>query len=74
MRNAVQETDFPGQKCRVGQNYIYYNIYVTVYINIYIKCVHTVFLAGKSPNIRSYAVYLYGAGQPYKKAKMSHKS
>jgi hypothetical protein len=24
-----------------------------------------VFLAGKSPNIRSYTVYIYGSGQPY---------
>jgi hypothetical protein len=27
--------------------------------------VYTVFLAGKSPNIRSYMVYTYGSGQPY---------
>jgi len=27
--------------------------------------VHTVILAGKSPNIRSYTVYTYGSGQPY---------
>jgi len=39
---------------RVGQNhtYIIYGVY-------------TVFLAGKSPNIRSYMVYVYGPGQPY---------
>jgi len=36
---------------RVGQNHIY--------------TVCTVFLAGKSPNIRSYTVYIYGSGQPY---------
>jgi hypothetical protein len=24
-----------------------------------------VFLAGKSPNIRSYTVHIYGSGQPY---------
>jgi len=37
---------------RVGQNHIY-----TVYM--------TVFLAGKSSNIRSYTVCIYGFGQPY---------
>ena len=26
---------------------------------------YAVFLAGKSPNIRSYTVYIYGSGQPY---------
>jgi len=26
---------------------------------------YTVFLAGKSPYIRSYTVYIYGSGQPY---------
>ena len=36
---------------RVGQNHIY------------IYGVYTVFLAGKSPNIRSYTVYIYGSGQ-----------
>jgi hypothetical protein len=28
--------------------------------------VYTVFLAGRSPNIRSYTVHIYGSGQPYK--------
>ena len=37
--------------CRVGQNHIY--------------GVYTVFLSGKSSNIRSYTVYIYGSGQPY---------
>ena len=32
---------------------------------IYIYGVYTVFLAGKSPNIRSYTVCIYGSGQPY---------
>ena len=32
---------------------------------IYIYGVHTVFLAGISPNIRSCMVYLYGYDQPY---------
>jgi hypothetical protein len=27
--------------------------------------VYTVFWAGKSPNIRSYTVYIYRSGQPY---------
>ena len=27
--------------------------------------VYTVFLAGKSSNIRSYTAYIYGSGQPY---------
>ena len=27
---------------------------------------YTVFLAGNSPYIRSYTVYIYGSGQPYK--------
>ena len=27
--------------------------------------VYTVFLAGKSPKIRSYTMYIYGSGQPY---------
>jgi len=35
---------------RVGQNHI--------------NSVHTVFLAGKSPNVKSYTVYVYGSGQP----------
>ena len=38
---------------RVGQNHIY------------IYGVYTVVLAGKSPNIRSYTVYIYGPGQLY---------
>jgi len=38
---------------RVGQNHIY------------IYGVYTAFLAGKSPNVRSYMVYVYGSGQPY---------
>jgi hypothetical protein len=34
--------------------------------NIYIYTgVNTVFLAGKSPNIRSCLVHIYGSGQPY---------
>jgi hypothetical protein len=31
----------------------------------YIYGVYTAFLAGKSPNIRSYTVYMYGFGQLY---------
>ena len=45
-------------------------------INIY--DVYTVFLAGKSPNIRSYTVYIYDYGQTYKgrvhaSGKQAHK-
>ena len=40
---------------RVGQNHIFIRIYG----------VHTVFLAGNSPYIRSYTVQIYGSGQPY---------
>ena len=38
---------------RVGQNHIY------------IYGVYKVLLAGKSPNVRSYTVYIYGFGQHY---------
>jgi len=31
---------------------------------IYIRCIYEI-LAGKSANIRSYTVYIYGSGQPY---------
>jgi hypothetical protein len=31
---------------------------------IYIRCIYGI-LAGKSQNIRSYTVYIYGSGQPY---------
>ena len=41
--------------CRVGQNHTFIGIYG----------VHTVFLAGKSPYIRSYTACTYGSGQPY---------
>jgi len=39
---------------RVGQNHTFIGIYG----------VYTVFLAGKSPYIRSYTVQIYGSGQP----------
>jgi len=32
----------------------------------FIYGVHMVILTGKSPNIRSYTVYIYGSGQPYR--------
>ena len=41
------------QMFRVGLNHIYIGVY-------------TVFLAGKSPNIRSYTMYIYSSGKPYK--------
>jgi hypothetical protein len=34
---------------------------------MYIRCIYSI-LAGKSLNIRSYTVYIYGSGQPYKLA------
>ena len=42
------------QICRVGQDHTFIGIYG----------VHAVFLAGKSPYIRSYTVQTYGSGQP----------
>jgi len=38
--------------CRVGQNHTFIGMHG----------VHTVFLAGVSPNIRSYTVQIYGSG------------
>ena len=35
---------------------------------IYIRFIYTMFLAGKTPNIRSYTVFIYGSGQPYYRA------
>ena len=32
---------------------------------LYIYSVYMIFMAGKSPNVRSYMVHLYGCGQPY---------
>jgi hypothetical protein len=40
-------------------------VYIKGWPEPYIYGVYTVFLAGKSPNIRSYTVYIYGFGQPY---------
>ena len=40
---------------RSGQNHTFIGMYG----------VYTVFLAGKSPYIRSYTVQIYGSGQPY---------
>jgi hypothetical protein len=44
--------------CRAGQNHIYTK-------NVYIYGLCTAILAGILPNIRSYAVYIHGSGQPY---------
>ena len=51
----------------------YYTLFTTPFIlNVqgwpepYIYGVYTVYLAGKSPYIRSYTVYIYGSSQPYK--------
>ena len=41
--------------CRVGQNHTFIDMF----------SVYTIFLAGKSPYIRSYTVCIYGSGQPY---------
>jgi len=44
--------------------YIY--IYIYIYIYVWLYGVYTVFLAGKSPNIRSYTVFVHGVDtQPY---------
>jgi hypothetical protein len=48
-------TDEVARILRVGQNHTFIGIYG----------VYTVFLAGKSPYIRSYTVCIYGSGQPY---------
>jgi len=40
-------------------------LHVQVWPELYIYGVYTVILTGKSPNIRSYTVYIYGSGQPY---------
>ena len=44
---------------------IMHAIYLGLARTIYTYGVCTVFLAGRSPNIRSYTVYVYGSGQPY---------
>jgi len=52
---------FKGSAIIQGQyTYLRVGLARTIYIR---EC--TVFLAGKSPNVRSYAVYIYGSGQPY---------
>ena len=40
-------------------------LYVWGWPEPYMYGVYTVFLAGKSPNIQSYTVYIYGSGQLY---------
>jgi len=44
---------------------MYIGVYMQGWPGPFIYGVYTVFLAGKSPNIRSYTVYIYGSGQPY---------
>ena len=46
---------------RVGQNHIHTQIqsYTYRYTYISIQCMYSVFLAGKSPDVRSYAAYIY---------------
>ena len=48
---------------RVGQNHVY-TVYTQNDGEWHLAGVHTVLLAGESPNIRSYTVCLYGSGQP----------
>ena len=43
--------------------------YVGLARTIYIRCIYIV-LAGKSPNIQSYTVYIHGFGQTYKYVAM----
>ena len=50
---------FPCHKYRI------YTVYIWFWPTLYIYGVYTVFLARKSPNIRSHSVYMYGCGQPY---------
>jgi hypothetical protein len=38
----------------------------------YVYGAHTVFLAGKSPSIRSYTVHIYGSGQLYDLIRLDH--
>ena len=70
-RHNVRESCSGLKMCQGALQRAGYNILLIV-INIqgwpepYIYGVYTVFLAGKSPNIRSYTVYTYGSGQPYK--------
>ena len=40
-------------------------IYTVLANPTHIRSVCKVFLAGKSPSIRSYTLYIYGSGQPY---------
>jgi len=54
--NFLQGDKKERQMNRVGQNHIIIRIYG----------VHTVFIAGKSPFLRSYTVYIYSSGQPHK--------
>jgi hypothetical protein len=49
-----------GEPCEVDAN-----IFIGLARTICIYGVYTAFLAGKSPNIRSYTVHIYGFGQPY---------
>jgi len=42
-----------------------YGACVGLVSTMYVYGVYTVFLAGNSPNIRAYTVYIYGSGQPY---------
>jgi hypothetical protein len=62
---AEKSANIRSHMVRVGQNHIY-----TVYIRYFwegncrryghIRCISTVILAGKLPQMRSYTVYIYG--------------
>jgi len=45
--------------------YISEDLHIGLAKIIYIRCINGNFLAGKSPNIRSHMLYIYGYGQPY---------
>jgi len=52
--HSLSVLNFPvkNQRIRLAKTIIIYGVY-------------TAFLAGNSPNIRSYTVHIYGSGQPY---------
>jgi len=54
----------------MNTRYIYgiwiHDIYKVYEYTIYIRYMNTWFFAGKSPNIQSHTMYMYGSGQPYK--------
>jgi len=53
--DCVVRSAYESVRIGVGQSHTFIRVYG----------VYTVFLAGKSPYIRSYTVCIYGSGQPY---------